>query len=65
MSCFCVRDVAQPFLGPLAEAGIVLIFTVFLLVEENRCLRNRIFRLAGLNGLNVIDASRGRRGLAR
>ena len=29
-----VRDVAQPFLGPLAKLGIVLIFTVFLLVEE-------------------------------
>jgi predicted PurR-regulated permease PerM len=48
-----VRDVAQPFLGPLAKLGIVLIFTVFLLVEETD-LRNRIFRLAGLNRLNVM-----------
>jgi predicted PurR-regulated permease PerM len=47
------RDVAQPFLGPLAKLGIVLIFTVFLLVEETD-LRNRIFRLAGLNRLNVM-----------
>lgn len=48
-----VRDVTQPFLGPLAKLGIVLIFTVFLLVEETD-LRNRIFRLAGLNRLNVM-----------
>jgi predicted PurR-regulated permease PerM len=48
-----LRDVAQPFLGPLAKLGIVLIFTVFLLVEEAD-LRNRIFRLAGLNRLNVM-----------
>ena len=48
-----MRDVAQPFLGPLAKLGIVLIFTVFLLVEETD-LRNRIFRLAGLNRLNVM-----------
>jgi predicted PurR-regulated permease PerM len=48
-----MRDVAQPFLGPLAKLGIVLIFTVFLLVEEAD-LRNRIFRLAGLNRLNAM-----------
>jgi predicted PurR-regulated permease PerM len=48
-----LRDVAQPFLGPLAKLGIVLIFTVFLLVEETD-LRNRIFRLAGLNRLNIV-----------
>ena len=48
-----LRAVAQPFLGPLAKLGIVLIFTVFLLVEEAD-LRNRIFRLAGLGRLNVM-----------
>ncbi len=48
-----VRDVAQPFLGPLAKFGIVLIFSVFLLVEEAD-LRNRILRLAGLNRLNSM-----------
>ena len=48
-----VRDVAQPFLGPLAKFGIVLIFTLFLLVEEAD-LRNRIFRLAGLSRLNIM-----------
>src|ERR1700722_14496071 len=29
-----MRAVAQPFLGPLAEFGIVVIFAVFLLIEE-------------------------------
>jgi predicted PurR-regulated permease PerM len=48
-----LRNVAQPFLGPLAKFGIVLIFTLFLLVEEAD-LRNRIFRLAGLSRLNVM-----------
>jgi predicted PurR-regulated permease PerM len=48
-----VRDLTQPFLGPLAVLGIVLVFTVFLLVEEVD-LRNRLFRLAGLNRLNVV-----------
>jgi predicted PurR-regulated permease PerM len=48
-----VRDLTQPFLGPLAILGIVLVFTVFLLVEEAD-LRNRLFRLAGLNRLNVM-----------
>ena len=48
-----VRDLTQPFLAPLAILGIVLVFTVFLLVEEVD-LRNRLFRLAGLNRLNVV-----------
>ena len=48
-----LRDVTQPFLRPLAILGIVLVFTVFLLVEEAD-LRNRLFRLAGLNRLNVM-----------
>ena len=46
------RDMTKPFLGPLAELGIILIFTVFLLIEE-RDLRNRLFRLVGLNQLNL------------
>jgi len=48
-----VRALTQPFLAPLAILGIVLVFTVFLLVEEAD-LRNRLFRLAGLNRLNVM-----------
>jgi len=48
-----LRDITQPFLAPLAKLGIVLVFTIFLLVEEGD-LRNRVFRLAGLNRLNVM-----------
>jgi predicted PurR-regulated permease PerM len=48
-----VRDLTAPFIAPLAILGIVLVFTVFLLVEEAD-LRNRLFRLAGLNRLNVM-----------
>ncbi len=48
-----LRDLARPFLGPLAVLGIVLVFTLFLLVEEAD-LRNRLFRLAGMSRLNVM-----------
>jgi predicted PurR-regulated permease PerM len=48
-----VRDLIKPFLAPLGVLGIVLIFTVFLLIEQND-LRNRLFRLAGLGRLNVM-----------
>ena len=48
-----VRDLAAPFLGPLGKFGIVLIFSVFLLINQ-KDLRNRLFRLAGLDRLNVM-----------
>jgi predicted PurR-regulated permease PerM len=48
-----VRQLATPVLGPLAILGMVLIFSVFLLTEQND-LRNRVFRLAGLDHLNVM-----------
>ena len=48
-----LRDVTRPFLGPLATLGIVLVFTVFLLVEASD-LRNRLFGLAGMNRLNLM-----------
>ena len=47
------RNLTTPFLAPLAELGIVLIFTVFLLIEQSD-LRNRLLRLVGLNQLNVV-----------
>jgi predicted PurR-regulated permease PerM len=46
-------DMAKPFLAPFAMLGIVLVFTLFLLIEEAD-LRNRLFRLAGLNRLNLM-----------
>ena len=48
-----VRDVVTPVLGPLGLAGIVLIFSVFLLTKQND-LRNRLFRLVGLDQLNLM-----------
>ena len=48
-----VRELAAPILAPLGMLGIVLIFTVFLLIEQGD-LRNRLFRLAGLSRLNVM-----------
>ncbi|MDP8990913.1 MAG: AI-2E family transporter, partial [Acidobacteriota bacterium] len=48
-----LRDLTGPFLAPLAILGIVLVFTLFLLVEEAD-LRNRLFRLAGMSRLNVM-----------
>ena len=48
-----VRDLIRPFLEPIGVLGIVLIFTIFLLVEQND-LRNRLFRLAGLNRLSLM-----------
>jgi hypothetical protein len=47
------RDLSQPILAPVGILFIVLIFTVFLLIEQND-LRNRIFRLAGLSRLNLM-----------
>ncbi len=48
-----VRQLAMPILAPLGILGMVLIFSVFLLIEQND-LRNRVFRLAGLDHLNVM-----------
>ena len=48
-----VRDLVRPFLAPLGVVGIVLIFTVFLLIKQED-LRNRLFRLVGLAQLNVM-----------
>jgi len=48
-----LRDLAQPFLGPLGKFGMVLIFSVFLLINR-KDLDDRLFRLVGLNQLNVM-----------
>jgi hypothetical protein len=47
------RDLATPVLAPLGRAGIVVIFTIFMLLERED-LRNRLLRLAGLGQLNVM-----------
>jgi len=48
-----LRDLIQPFLRPLGEFGMVMIFSVFLLIHQQD-LRNRLFRLVGLGQLNVM-----------
>jgi predicted PurR-regulated permease PerM len=48
-----VADLARPVLAPLGMLGIVLIFSVFLLTEQND-LRSRLFRLAGVHQLNIM-----------
>jgi predicted PurR-regulated permease PerM len=48
-----VVDVATPILAPLGRAGIVVIFTVFMLFKRED-LRNRLLRLAGLGQLNLM-----------
>lgn len=48
-----LSDLVRPFIGPLGIGGIVLIFSVFLLIER-RDVRNRLLRLVGLGQLNVM-----------
>lgn len=48
-----LRDLAKPSLTPIAELGVVLVFSLFLLIEAHD-LRKRLFRLAGVERLNVV-----------
>jgi predicted PurR-regulated permease PerM len=48
-----VRDMIQPFLAPLGVSGMVLIFSLFLMIGHND-LRDRLFRLVGVGQLNVM-----------
>lgn len=48
-----LRDLGTPVLAPLGRAGIVLIFTVFMLLKRED-LRNRLLRLVGLGQLNLM-----------
>jgi predicted PurR-regulated permease PerM len=57
-SLLYVRDLLRPFLAPLGMLLIVLVFTIFLLVEEAD-LRNRLFRLAGVSRVNVMTQTLG------
>ena len=56
-----LREMVQPVLRPLAMAGLVLIFTVFMLAKRFD-LRNRLFRLVGTRPDQHDDASARRRG---
>jgi len=56
-----LRDLGTPVLAPLGRAGMVVIFTIFMLLKRED-LRNRLLRLAGIGQLNrmtqaIDDAS--------
>ncbi|HWE49518.1 MAG TPA: AI-2E family transporter [Bryobacteraceae bacterium] len=48
-----IWQIAKPSLVPLASTGIVLIFSIFVLIEKED-LRDRLLRLAGTGQLNVM-----------
>ncbi len=48
-----LRALATPFLAPLGLTGIVIIFTIFMLVKRED-LRNRLLRLVGLGQINIM-----------
>jgi predicted PurR-regulated permease PerM len=48
-----LRNLGTPVLAPLGRAGMVVIFTVFMLIKRED-LRNRLLRLAGLGQLNIM-----------
>jgi len=48
-----LRDLGTPVLAPLGRAGMVVIFTVFMLFKRED-LRNRLLRLVGLGQLNLM-----------
>ena len=48
-----LRDLGTPILAPLGLAGIVAIFTIFMLFKRED-LRNRLLRLAGMGQLNLV-----------
>jgi predicted PurR-regulated permease PerM len=48
-----LRELGTPVLAPLGRAGMVVIFTVFMLIKRED-LRNRLLRLAGLGQLNIM-----------
>jgi predicted PurR-regulated permease PerM len=48
-----VRDLGGPFLVPLGQVGMIVIFTIFMLFTRED-LRNRLLRLAGLGQLNLM-----------
>jgi predicted PurR-regulated permease PerM len=58
-----LRNLGPSILAPLGQAGIVVIFAVFMLLKRED-LRNRLLRLAGLGQLNrstqALDDASGR-----
>ncbi len=49
-----LRQLLRPVLAPLGTAGMVLIFTVYMLIKRED-LRNRLLLLAGIGRLNLVS----------
>ncbi len=49
-------QLSTPVLKPLANVGLVIIFTIFMMIEQAG-LRNRLLRLAGVKRLNQVTVA--------
>lgn len=49
-------DLGAPIVRPLVTVGLVLVFTIFMLMEKSE-LRNRLLRLAGVKRLNTVTVA--------
>lgn len=49
-----LRQLLRPVLAPLGTAGMVLIFTIYMLIKRED-LRNRLLLLAGIGRLNLVS----------
>ncbi len=48
-----LRQILIPVLGPLGTAGMVIVFTIYMLLKRED-LRNRLLLLAGMGRLNIM-----------
>ena len=48
-----LRQILVPILGPLGTAGMVIVFTIYMLLKRED-LRNRLLLLAGIGRLNIM-----------
>ena len=48
-----LRQILVPVLGPLGTAGMVIVFTIYMLLKRED-LRNRLLLLAGIGRLNIM-----------
>jgi CheY-like chemotaxis protein len=49
-----LRDILAPILKPIGDAGIVMVFTIYMLMNHED-LRNRMLLLAGVGRLNLMS----------
>ncbi len=49
-----LRQLLRPVLAPMGTAGMVLIFTIYMLIKRED-LRNRLLLLAGIGRLNLVS----------